>query len=437
MLIKDIIGSPYPVRKQLINELQSSNSKPSYEYPLKFQNRINTFKVYTIPLEMPKYRLSNGRTQALQQVHIAKNPSLSSNYFETDFESIEKHLIQHNILKGMVENDLINFFKKESQDRPLIIDQDGFVINGNRRLCAMRELYLLDSQEYSRFSHIDVLILPPCSEKDKDELEADLQIKKDIKQDYDWVSEGFMYRKRMQEHGYTIDEISKMYDKNKNEINARIDMLTYAEEYLLSIGKPKQYNLVTENTKFAFEAIVDSRKRHNNKSEAYKNILKDINYIVLHDNQTNNLLDSGRIYNVINKISEHFLPLIETFEAELQEEISNVEMEMESEVLDLFGTTETTNNNIIKLSQAIGNPENKEKVLNIIKDTIERQEILKKEKANSKAALKFIQKAHSDLVDALNVFDDQSDTTGIIEQLNQITNLIQQLREKVNNEIIH
>ncbi len=31
---------------------------------------------------------------------------------------------------------------------------------------------------YDRFQYIDVIILPPCDEKDIDELEAQLQIKK-------------------------------------------------------------------------------------------------------------------------------------------------------------------------------------------------------------------------------------------------------------------
>lgn len=433
MTINDLLGAPYPQRKQLINDLLQSKNQSVYEYPLKFQNQIRPFKVFRVPLGMPKYRLTNGRTQAYQQVYLAQNPTLPANYFETDLEVITKHLIQHNILKKMVEKDLIGYFEKETQDRPLIIDNDGFVINGNRRLCAMRELFLKDSNEYARFSHVDVLILPPCTEKDKDELEAELQIKKDIKQDYDWVSEGFMYRKRMEEHGYTLDNLVELYGKKKTDIITRINMLNYAEEYLISINKEKQYDIVID-AEYAFEAIVAGRKKHSGMSEAYKNILKDLDYLVLHDSQNDNNLGFGRVYNTINKMSEYFKNLIENLQEELKGELADENRCAEQQFMDYFGSNVNDENKIIALSRAISKKENKEKILNVIKDTIERQEVLKREKENSRAAFNMIQKAHSYLADALSIFDNNTDTMGIIEQLEQIKRLADEIREKVEYE---
>lgn len=108
-------------------------------------------------------------------------------FFERDLESIEALEIQHDLLKQMLKKnpnaDLREFFVDNIQEEPLILSHLGFVINGNRRLCAMREVREKKHKDsnrelYDRFQYIDVIILPPCDEKDIDELEAQLQIKK-------------------------------------------------------------------------------------------------------------------------------------------------------------------------------------------------------------------------------------------------------------------
>ena len=58
----------------------------------------------------------------------------------------------------------------------------------------MREVYYSNKELYERFSSVDVLILPHCTERDKDELEANLQIKQDIKANYTWYTQACMFR---------------------------------------------------------------------------------------------------------------------------------------------------------------------------------------------------------------------------------------------------
>ena len=39
------------------------------------------------------------------------------------------------------EKGLLNYFKKNELELPLVLTDLGFVVNGNRRLCAMRILH--------------------------------------------------------------------------------------------------------------------------------------------------------------------------------------------------------------------------------------------------------------------------------------------------------
>ena len=49
---------------------------------------------------------------------------------------------------------------------------------------------------FSYFSHVDVIVLPACEEKDIDELEANLQVKQDTKAEYSWITLAIMLKNK-------------------------------------------------------------------------------------------------------------------------------------------------------------------------------------------------------------------------------------------------
>jgi len=171
-------GWTYPDRKKHIEDCLKTSTRTQ---EIDFQNRPRTARpILTLDIEFPKYRLSNGRTYDLQAEYLAKNPQLKTDYFTKDPEFEEAQKVQHKLLAELIKN-LFEYFAKHKQDEPLILDHEGFVVNGNRRLCAMRELINQDADKYAHFRTIDFLILPPGTEEDIDELEARLQEHPDIK----------------------------------------------------------------------------------------------------------------------------------------------------------------------------------------------------------------------------------------------------------------
>lgn len=426
------LGFPYPKRKEIINGFNERNFK--YRRPLKFMGKVDLRNVYEIDIDAIKYRLGNGRTQAAQEGFLASHPELPSNYFELDLESEEKHGIQHEILGKMLEDkdvNLVEFFKKEKQEEPLIIDDEGFVINGNRRLRAMREVYYLDKKLYERFSSVDVLILPHCTERDKDELEANLQIKQDIKASYSWYTQACMFRKRQRDNNYSDSDLARLYALKDSDIREALDMLGYADEYLESRGKSKKYEEL-DKREFGFKQIRKFNVENKGLDISEKDIFKNVTFMMMDDPDT---LGLGRIYAAVNDLGKFIHDVEDSLIDELPLDKYVIDNENDDQIDLLSGLIDESEDKTIlrKLAMAVNDLDNKEDVLAVVKDVIERQRARDTDKKNSKFVLKQIGKAQSLLIDALNSYDNNTDSVGIIEQINSVQRLIDKLREKAES----
>ncbi|MES2181955.1 MAG: hypothetical protein V4493_07630, partial [Pseudomonadota bacterium] len=294
-------GWPYPKRKELLEKLANSTSVRTQLVP-SFQGKNDYYKVFSVSIDLPKYRLGNGRTYAAQAEYLATHPSAPKDLFEKDLESDEAQMIQHELLKKMLgknEKDLIDYFKDTEQTDALILTHDGFVVNGNRRLCSMRELLATDADTYKRFEHIDIVILPPADEKDIDELEATLQISPDIKEEYTWYARGLKYKKKRFLHGYTVAQLARIDKVEDNEVEDLIDLLSYADAYLADRGWPDEYHRL-EQTKYAFMELRKSREKHF-KSVPEKNCFEKLAYCLIDDSA-----NGGRLYETIPSAAKYF-----------------------------------------------------------------------------------------------------------------------------------
>ena len=229
-------GWPLPARKACFS---SRVEHAKLSWPVTILGKPQHLKIIQIPLGLPKYRLLNGRTTSLQKEYLAKNSSLASDFFTRDHESEEAQKAQHGLLKELVKRkELFKFFEnqKQKQEEPIILDENGYVVNGNRRLCAWRELYRRDDTAFEHFEHIEVVILPPCEEEDINDLEAKLQIVPDIKDEYSWHALGNRIKQRLA-NGAKESKVLKQYQMKKKDFENLLQAIDYAEEYLEKKGK--------------------------------------------------------------------------------------------------------------------------------------------------------------------------------------------------------
>jgi hypothetical protein len=134
------------------------------------------------------------------------------------------------------------------------------VVNGNRRLATWRELYDSNKTKYERFHAIQVVVLPLLDDKGMDRIEAELQLKEELKADYSWTSTALMMKEKIDSHGYTEDELVALYSQDKPALVELLDTLDYAEQYLEARDIPNKYTQV-DSKEYAFIQMVRTRKK--------------------------------------------------------------------------------------------------------------------------------------------------------------------------------
>ena len=396
------LGWPFPQRIKHLQDLLATTT--GHTRGIRFQNRLQYFQIYPVPIGLPKYRLENGRTSAAQLEYLAKHPEIASDIFTKDPESEVAQALQHDILKMMVgESGLFDYFEDHDQEIPLILTSQGFVVNGNRRLCAMREHYESDKAKFKRFQHVDIVILPPCDQRDIDWLEGKEQIQRDITAKYPWYGTAIMYKQRMAEHHFSVAELASLYEAKEADVKELLDMLSYAELYLKDRGKEGQYSALAGD-EYAFRQLKKNRPRL--KSEEKKEVYEKLCYTLIDNPQ------GDRSYQVVADVAKHFDRVI----AELRTEFAVPE---ESQVTPnaILGGEDST---LSGIESIIDQTNNHDRVREVIRDVIDAETQRGKDQKKNNVVLAQVKKASAALKDAEASIGATSSKEGIAPLLDDV-----------------
>jgi hypothetical protein len=245
---------PLAVRAEMIAERvdASQETETFHEY----QNREHKLPVITLPLHVPIYRMANFRTRVAQQSYL-RRAEKDASFFQQENEEAQN--AQHQILVKFAQEErdrsiasIVGVLKDERQRQALLITSQGVVVNGNRRLAAMRELYDEDSSQFRNFSHVKCLVLPPTITEDEVvEIEVRLQMKRRTELPYTWIDEAIAIRE-LRESGKSLRDLCALMNKSKSDIEDAINALAEAELFLTDRrGTPGDYEAV-ENAKELF-----------------------------------------------------------------------------------------------------------------------------------------------------------------------------------------
>lgn len=242
---------PQHVREQQIDQLIRATDKCETFH--EYQNRAHELPVIFVPLELPLYRMANYRTRIAQQSYIRREKT-PADFFRQGQENEAAQQVQHEILvkfaqqgrKGSV-TPIVDVLKVEGQRNAVLITRSGIVVNGNRRLAAMRDLYSDNSNTYREFSHVKCVVLPPTvTESEIVEIEIRLQMKQRTELDYDWINECIAI-KELRDSGKSVRDLMGLMNKKKAEIEEAINALTEADLYLTDwIGRPGDYDAIED-----------------------------------------------------------------------------------------------------------------------------------------------------------------------------------------------
>ncbi len=423
-------GLSLPERLQKFNELFSNkqaNSITKWDVPS--VNGTDLYEVYHVSVELPKYRLDNTRTLALQEQYIF-NKTLGEDFFN-DVESDQVQEVQHNLLKALIKSsdkdkDLLSYFSDHTQTEPLILTHDGFVISGNRRLCAFRELLEEDYEKYKHFSQVRVVILPNLDPDKIDQIEDLLEQQKDIKEPFSWVSRALGYRRRMQRYNYSDVQLAKITGLKKTEISSLIEKLEIADRYLDSINKSKDYNQILDDF-YAFEKI-HSCKQKDKGGPTKKTAFEKLSFIAIKNKGS----FSDRMYKNIPIIHEAQALIHNELSGEFEEELREIEAQAQTnQELNALNLIPDSTISVIKLLEK---PEYEERIVDIVSDKIEEYLTLQREKKKKSSVLDRVRKANTLLIEANAIKSHETDKIGVSSQIQNIEKELGKIKDWINQK---
>lgn len=218
-----------------------------------FRSDRFTPKVISLPIDVPVYRMENCRTFSAQQTEIARE-GLPKDFFEKGQELTTAQQAQHEILARLAKQGpdsvtkISSVLEKDGQREAILITSTGVVVNGNRRLAAMRELKTgKDGSVDERFTNIKCAVLPPDVTRDEiDDIEADLQARPQTKLDYDWIGDARLIRRQVGKNR-SAKEVADRLRRSKTDIENVLQALDEADLYLSEwVKKPGEYDLLQD-----------------------------------------------------------------------------------------------------------------------------------------------------------------------------------------------
>ena len=382
-----------------------------------FRSQKTKLKVIRVDINLPVYRMENFRTYTDQHEHIAKE-KLPSDYFLKGQELQTVQQQQHEILKRLsAKGPIIDVLTKDGQRESILISSSGVVINGNRRLTALRELGT---------DYVDCMVLPADATADEIvDIEANLQAKPETKLDYDWIGDAQLIS-RLVHMGRSTKDVADRLNRGKNDIENALQALAEADIYLRDwAGAPGEYSRVRDD---AGQLFKDLPKLVSGKTQALQQGSRAIAWSLFENRDKL----PGRIYAFNAAIGKLAADVLERLSEDLEVPITAEADEDSEGGLEIdFG--EENEIDYSALISRLQNDATKDESVDALVEACQAAIDAQAGKNSTKAALKAIIQAHSKLA-SVDVSTAAPETRpGILKQLESIAALVVKLQDKVKD----
>ena len=205
--------------------------------------------VVDLPIEWVRFSTLNHRTRAeqMREIETSKTPDL----FKGDPIGDLAQQAQINILTSQEGfESLKEDLSKRGQQEPAVITVEGVLINGNRRAAALRELWLRSNVQSARY--IRALVLPADATSDElIDLETELQVAKDYREDYSWVNEALLIEEIFESLNKDWDKVGQRMRLKPAEVRAQYEKLQQLHQLVaMSNGTRHHADFVGNNSAF-------------------------------------------------------------------------------------------------------------------------------------------------------------------------------------------
>jgi hypothetical protein len=199
-------------RERIKQALQAADAHEHEKRRLRVHGRDLIFPVISLPVDLvllnPRSHRIRAQVQDLGQEGQRLLSDPMSEESQEKIASLLRNTPGYEVVKGAMQ--------QEGQKEYGIITEDGVLINANTRAVALRDL---------RKPFIDVIVLPPdTDQREMLDLELQLQMQSDIKQDYTFSNQ-LLFIEELLEAGKTPEEIGlelePSYNRNSKQDRKR------------------------------------------------------------------------------------------------------------------------------------------------------------------------------------------------------------------------
>ena len=234
------------------NIQQALNQGTHGQYPVPIDGGYREVPIARIPIESLLYRPQNGRIAVEKRARI-RALDLPEDFFDQPADTPKVQEVLEQLLleiaqdpRGPIHQELARTAK---QTEPLLINHHGVVLNGNRRLAAMRDLHRQDPQRYADFSTVLAGVLPEDFDESAEErIEAALQMTPETKLGYGWIHRRLKLRRQRDELGIPEAQIIDAYRlEGREQLDIELGELALAEAFLKDfLEDPEAYERIAD-----------------------------------------------------------------------------------------------------------------------------------------------------------------------------------------------
>ena len=208
--------------------------------------------VESLPIEWVRFSTLNHRTRAEQEREKLK--SGNAELFSGDPLGNAAQAAQIKILSDQDGfEDLKNDLKERGQQEPAVVTAEGILINGNRRAAALRKLWLDGHVQSARY--IRTFVLPTDASKDElIDLETELQVSKDYREQYSWVNEALLIEEIFETSNKDWDRVAKRMRLEKEKVQTQYEKLQQLHQ-LVAMSNGRRYHADFLDNNSAFEEL--------------------------------------------------------------------------------------------------------------------------------------------------------------------------------------
>lgn len=238
---------------EIINQLKEDYSKNDKKFETRkvtIKGQIELLDVFPIPLSLLRFNIRNGR---FKSELLSKEREFGR---ELDPNDKDDDLIIQQLLLAISPKDtkyLKQDLKKYEQRDPGLMTYDGFVIDGNRRMAVIREIF--KETENSKYGYLNVHVLPKSlTEEDLWDIETESQMARDFKVDYSSSNQLLKIAEGL-DLGKSINKIADKFREDPKKIKTMVKTLDLVNAYLDYIEMPGEYKLVDGKNQHFIDAV--------------------------------------------------------------------------------------------------------------------------------------------------------------------------------------